>query len=62
VESIRAGLAGLLADLEARAELGRRAAKRASEFSWARTAERTLAVLERAAGSPRARVAPARDR
>jgi glycosyltransferase involved in cell wall biosynthesis len=49
VESIRAGLAALLADPEERAELGRRAAERAREFSWARTAERTLAVLSRAA-------------
>jgi glycosyltransferase involved in cell wall biosynthesis len=49
VESIRSGLAGLLADPPARAELGRRGAERAREFSWERTARETLAVLERAA-------------
>jgi glycosyltransferase involved in cell wall biosynthesis len=49
VESIRSGLAGLLADPSARAELGRRGAERAREFSWERTARDTLAVLERAA-------------
>jgi glycosyltransferase involved in cell wall biosynthesis len=49
VESIRAGLAALLADRGERSRLGRRAAVRAREFSWERTAEQTLAVLERAA-------------
>jgi glycosyltransferase involved in cell wall biosynthesis len=49
VESIRAGLAALLADQGERAELGRRARERAGRFSWENTAERTLAVLERAA-------------
>jgi D-inositol-3-phosphate glycosyltransferase len=48
VESIRAGLAALLADPEERLRLGRRAAERARRFSWEKTAERTLAVLERA--------------
>jgi alpha-1,3-rhamnosyl/mannosyltransferase len=49
VESIRAGLAALLADPGERAELGRRAAERARGFSWRKTAERTLEVLEQAA-------------
>jgi glycosyltransferase involved in cell wall biosynthesis len=51
VDSIRAGLAALLADPSGRAELGRRATERAREFSWRTTAERTLAVLERAAAA-----------
>lgn len=50
VGSIRAGLAALLQAPEERAALGRRAAERAREFTWRRTAERTLAVLERVAG------------
>jgi glycosyltransferase involved in cell wall biosynthesis len=49
VESIRAGLRSLLDDPSVRAELGRRAAERARAFSWRRTAERTLAILRRAA-------------
>jgi alpha-1,3-rhamnosyl/mannosyltransferase len=49
VESIRAGLTSLLADPEERLRLGRRAAERARRFSWRKTAEETLAVLERAA-------------
>jgi glycosyltransferase involved in cell wall biosynthesis len=49
ITSIAAGLERLL-DLPARrAELSTLALERAREFSWARFAERTLAVLERAA-------------
>ncbi len=49
VASIAAGLRRLLDSPARRAELGARALERAREFSWARFAERTLAVLERAA-------------
>jgi alpha-1,3-rhamnosyl/mannosyltransferase len=50
VPSIAAVLEGLLASSQRRAELGRRAVARAAEFSWDRTAELTLAALQRAAG------------
>jgi glycosyltransferase involved in cell wall biosynthesis len=49
VASIAAGLERLLDSPARRDELGALALERAREFSWARFAERTLAVLERAA-------------
>ena len=49
VASIAAALAGLLASPERRAELATRAVARAAEFSWDRTAEITLAALQRVA-------------
>ena len=49
VASIAAGLQGLLDSPARRAELSALALERAREFSWARFAERTLSVLERAA-------------
>jgi glycosyltransferase involved in cell wall biosynthesis len=49
VASIASGLQGLLDSPERRAELSVLARERAREFSWARFAERTLAVLERVA-------------
>jgi alpha-1,3-rhamnosyl/mannosyltransferase len=53
VEAIRAGLAALLRDPAERARLAARGRARAEEFSWARTARETLAVLEAAAvGQP----------
>jgi glycosyltransferase involved in cell wall biosynthesis len=50
VASIASGLQRLLDYPARRAELGALALERAREFSWARFAEQTLAVLERAAG------------
>jgi alpha-1,3-rhamnosyl/mannosyltransferase len=47
--SIAAGMERLLRDPDRRAELSARAADRARGFSWERTAELTLAALERAA-------------
>ncbi|MFZ2114245.1 MAG: glycosyltransferase family 1 protein [Solirubrobacteraceae bacterium] len=49
VAAIAAELERLLASPTDRAELGARALARSREFTWARFAERTLAVLERAA-------------
>jgi glycosyltransferase involved in cell wall biosynthesis len=49
VASIAGGLERLLQSPSRRAELGALARERAREFSWALFAERTLAVLERAA-------------
>jgi glycosyltransferase involved in cell wall biosynthesis len=49
VASIAEGLARLLDSPARRAELSALGLERAREFSWARFAERTLAVLERAA-------------
>jgi glycosyltransferase involved in cell wall biosynthesis len=49
VQSIAAGLERVLSSPERRKELGERAQHRASQFSWARTAELTVAALERAA-------------
>jgi glycosyltransferase involved in cell wall biosynthesis len=48
VTSIEAGLERVLSSPDRRAELAGRARVRATEFSWARTAAITLAVLERA--------------
>jgi hypothetical protein len=45
VPAIRAGLAGVLADPDRAADLARRGRARAAEFTWARTAEVTLAML-----------------
>jgi glycosyltransferase involved in cell wall biosynthesis len=52
VASIAAGLERLLGSPERRAELGALALERSREFSWARFAGRTLAVLERATQGP----------
>jgi glycosyltransferase involved in cell wall biosynthesis len=49
VPSIAQGLESLLSSPERRAQLGERGRARAGEFSWQRTAELTLAALERAA-------------
>jgi glycosyltransferase involved in cell wall biosynthesis len=51
VASIAEGLQRLLDSPAGRAELGARALARAKEFSWARFAEQTLAVIERAAAA-----------
>ena len=52
VPSIAAGLERLLHSPARRTELGALALERAREFSWARFAEQTLEVLERATRSP----------
>jgi glycosyltransferase involved in cell wall biosynthesis len=49
--SIRAGLERLLASDGKRHELGARARERAAAFTWRRTADETLAVLEQAAAA-----------
>jgi glycosyltransferase involved in cell wall biosynthesis len=49
VPSIAEGLQSLLSSPDRRAQLGKRGRARAAEFSWNRTAELTLAALERAA-------------
>jgi glycosyltransferase involved in cell wall biosynthesis len=49
--SIRDGLARLLSDEALRQELSRRGVERAAEFSWERTAQETLAVIEMAAAT-----------
>lgn len=46
VESIAAGLAAALADAPRRAELGQRGRERARLFSWRRTAQETVAVID----------------
>ena len=51
--SIAAALERLLSDPPRRAELGRRAAERAAGFTWARTTDETIALLEAAALQPR---------
>jgi glycosyltransferase involved in cell wall biosynthesis len=48
-EAVAATLRGLLTDARAREELVARGRERARQFSWARTAERTLEVLREAA-------------
>ncbi|WCO68612.1 glycosyltransferase family 1 protein [Iamia majanohamensis] len=48
VDAIAAGLEGLLADPAAAASLGRRARDRAAGFTWARTAEQTVAAYREA--------------
>lgn len=53
VGSIAAGLEGLLRSSPRREELSAAARVRAAEFSWARTAEQILAVLERIASGER---------
>jgi glycosyltransferase involved in cell wall biosynthesis len=45
-DSIASAIERLLASLDERAELGRRAGARARTFSWGRTARETVAVLE----------------
>lgn len=50
VQSIAAGLRGVLSDEPRRAELGRLARERAQQFTWERFAEQTLDVLAAAAG------------
>jgi glycosyltransferase involved in cell wall biosynthesis len=47
-ESIADALAEVASDEHLRAELGERGRRRAAEFSWARTAEQTLAVYREA--------------
>ncbi len=47
--TIRDGLVQLLNDEALRRELSRRGMERAASFSWERTAEDTLAFIERAA-------------
>jgi len=49
VPSIADGLGRLLRSPDRRAELSRRARERAGEFTWERTAEGVLALLERVA-------------
>ncbi len=49
VESLSEAVAGLLGDPERRRALGRRGLERSRRFSWADTAERTLAVYRAAA-------------
>ncbi|WP_028721629.1 glycosyltransferase family 4 protein [Patulibacter americanus] len=49
VAAIRDGLAGVLADPDRAADFGRRGRARAAEFTWARTAAVTLAMLVAAA-------------
>ncbi len=48
VDSMARAVGGLLKDAGKRRELSQKAVKRAKEFSWERTAERTLAVLKQA--------------
>jgi glycosyltransferase involved in cell wall biosynthesis len=58
VASIAAALEALLRDQARRAELAELGRERAREFSWARTAEITLGVLERIAAEAGVRRAP----
>lgn len=51
VAAIRAGLAGLLADPAQRSAMAQAGRRRAARYSWIRTAELTLAGLERISGS-----------
>jgi alpha-1,3-rhamnosyl/mannosyltransferase len=53
VDSIRDGLARLLANEDERRELGPRARERSLEFTWERTARETRELLERVARQPR---------
>lgn len=50
VQEMAARITTLLVDPALRAELGRRAARRARSFTWEETARRTLGVLREAAG------------
>ena len=52
-DSIGAGLAHLLEEPDERTRLGAAAKERAAGFSWARTAEKTVALLERVQASTR---------
>ena len=49
ISAIRDGLVCVLSDETLRQELSRRGLERAAEFSWERTAQETLAVIEKAA-------------
>jgi glycosyltransferase involved in cell wall biosynthesis len=49
VESIRGGLERLLGADDERAKLGAKAMEQAAQFTWRRTANETIAVLERVA-------------
>jgi alpha-1,3-rhamnosyl/mannosyltransferase len=53
VQSIAAGLEGILSSAERRVELGDRARVRAATFSWDATAAASIGLLERAAGDDR---------
>lgn len=52
VEAMAAALLRIIADGDLRAALSERAVRRAAEFSWERTAERTAAVLAEASPRP----------
>ncbi len=52
VEDMARALANLAQDRELAAELGRRGRERAAQFSWQKTAQRTLEVYREVAGEP----------
>jgi alpha-1,3-rhamnosyl/mannosyltransferase len=53
VDDMRLGLARLLTDAGLRQELSERGLERAAQYTWRRTAERTMDVLARLAGEAR---------
>ena len=57
VAAIATALEELISDPELRAKLGAEGTRRASEFSWARAADQTLAALRRIGASPQRKVA-----
>jgi glycosyltransferase involved in cell wall biosynthesis len=52
VDDMASAIGRLLNNDNLSRDLGRKAVERAKEFSWARTAERTLAIIKEAAASP----------